>query len=117
MANSLLPPACIGAMCRCVFPPPVGGPALFGTWLPSVSGVAPVEESALAGSRAWRSLQEGAGAARFWTARDLPDVIDVQLVDRENGGPHKVTSIICRGLPERGMLTGLTYGLSMADHP
>ncbi|MDF2092227.1 suppressor of fused domain protein [Knoellia sp. 3-2P3] len=37
-------------------------------------------------------------------------------LDRQAGGPHKVTNIIYRDVPEPGMLTGLTYGLSTADH-
>lgn len=34
----------------------------------------------------------------------------------EDGGPN-VTSIVYRDLPEAGLLTSLTYGLSVADHP
>jgi hypothetical protein len=37
-------------------------------------------------------------------------------VDHQAGGLHKITNIIYRDLPEPGMLTGLTYGLSTADH-
>ena len=37
-------------------------------------------------------------------------------VDLPGGGPHKITNIVYRDLPEPGMLTGLTYGLSTADN-
>ncbi|HYD51455.1 MAG TPA: suppressor of fused domain protein [Gemmatimonadaceae bacterium] len=37
-------------------------------------------------------------------------------VDQPAGTSPKITSIVYRDLPEPGMLTGLTYGLSLAHH-
>jgi hypothetical protein len=38
-------------------------------------------------------------------------------VDSTHDGLAKVVAIVYRDLPEPGMLTALTYGLSLADHP
>ena len=38
-------------------------------------------------------------------------------VETAGGAAHQITVIVYHDVPERGMLTGLTYGLSLAGHP
>jgi len=41
---------------------------------------------------------------------------NIHVLDAEDGGP-RISIFVYRDKPERGMITGVTYGLSLCDHP
>jgi hypothetical protein len=42
---------------------------------------------------------------------------DIRRIDSTHPGQPPIAAMVLRDIPEPGMLTGVTYGLSLSDHP
>jgi hypothetical protein len=42
---------------------------------------------------------------------------DMYKIDSTHAGQPPITAMVFRDMPEPGLLTGITYGLSLSDHP